>query len=242
MWGPLLLLFSLCSQVPLTAASDQCVDESSSDDLTRFWYVWFVLVIMGTLVALGIIVTCFRFCCRASKSPMLTYPGQHFEVAVIGGDNESTIHSSSTISSISGHTFNRSPSHMFAPRLASCFSPPPYKLYALESPPQYEDAVKMPVQKGVGEPECQARTGATNSSVMVESPYTVISEDQLEGPVIEDPPASLTTTDSSTWEEDPPEYQLYDPVAEENFTEIALDEEDPMQNQPVDSQTSQGKL
>ncbi|KPP59701.1 hypothetical protein Z043_122355 [Scleropages formosus] len=208
-------------RVPLTVADDYCVDESVSSFMARFWYVWFLIIIVVFGFIMGVSITCLQLHCCASKSPAPAYPGQHFEVAVVGVDNESTVHSIGSVSSSSEQNPSGPPSHVFATALS--FLPPPYQLYALESPPQYEDAVKMPVEKGAGESGCGVGTDRTPSADTADLGHEM-------GP--------QGSADSPTWEEDPPEYQLYDTIVEEGFTEIRLNEDDPSQGHPVDSHTS----
>uniref|UniRef100_A0A3B3SPK6 Transmembrane protein 52 n=1 Tax=Paramormyrops kingsleyae TaxID=1676925 RepID=A0A3B3SPK6_9TELE len=111
----------------------ECSDLPTADSAQGliFFFFRFILIIMGTLLMCGIIAGCVKMCCRSSKPPVPTCPGQRFEVAVIDVENRSALSSISTMS------------------CKSPLSPPPYSLYAMESPPQYDEALKMPADKTV---------------------------------------------------------------------------------------------
>ncbi|XP_023649238.1 transmembrane protein 52 [Paramormyrops kingsleyae] len=192
-----------------------------SDDLTKLWYIWFILIIMGTLLMCGIIAGCVKMCCRSSKPPVPTCPGQRFEVAVIDVENRSALSSISTMSSFS-HRLPGEPSpRIFTAGLRSPLSPPPYSLYAMESPPQYDEALKMPADKTVVVPRALEDPHVAPEVSGVQESVDTVDRQQ---PARDDPPESESQNATSYEEEEPPEYHLHDPMAEENFTEISLTE------------------
>lgn len=91
----------------------------------------------------------------------------------------------------------------------------------MESPPQYDEALKMPADKTAVVPRA-----LEDAHMSPEASGVQESVDTLDGGqrAQDDPLESQSQNATSREEEEPPEYHLYDPMAEENFTEISLTE------------------
>ncbi|XP_078415322.1 transmembrane protein 52-like [Cetorhinus maximus] len=138
-------ILALCIfEAPVGADCGSELGESSgcASSWTSLWYVWLILLTIFLLLVCGVMASCVK-CCRRTKPQVPTFTTRPYEVTVIAIDNDSTIHSTvspnNPLQYIStnrnGNTFQE-PSSIILP-------PPPYSLYAIETPPPYEMALKM---------------------------------------------------------------------------------------------------
>ncbi|XP_060708281.1 transmembrane protein 52-like [Hemiscyllium ocellatum] len=144
-------LFSLCVfQVPGSEA-ERCEDtlgESSGcpSSWTSLWYVWLILLTIFLLLVCGVLASCVK-CCRKTKPQVPAFAARPYEVTVIAIENDSTIHS----------TVSTNGPLQYAPANGGPFLestlPPPYSLYAIETPPPYDLALKMAKPIEVQDPE-----------------------------------------------------------------------------------------
>ncbi|KAG7472790.1 hypothetical protein MATL_G00112610 [Megalops atlanticus] len=216
--------------VSFTVADDDCEDGCRKVDLSKLWYVWLILIFICALLGCGFLGSCVKICCRSNKPHVPTFEAHPFEVTVIAMDNQSTIHSISTISSI---TVSHPPQsgHSFAGLVNGSSAPPPYNLYALESPPLYDEALAMPANAGYPGPgfggECHLHPSAAREEV------TWVTEEHPERDDRLGDAPDLT----ATYEEDPPAYQLYGTIEEEELSEVELEEPDPTQSHAPDAKS-----
>ncbi|XP_066547137.1 transmembrane protein 52 [Amia ocellicauda] len=235
---------SLCilvlSRTTTTAADTICADPPHCHimgaDWTRLWYVWLILMVISVVLVFGILVSCIKFCCKTNKPS--AFSGHPFEVTVISVDNESTVQSTSTLSSAYGPSHGSRPSLSYRVEMGNNSSPPPYNLYALENPPEYEEALKMPVNDHAILPGVRKADSSANETISTEAQEEPLSEEDMnmrnqEQQDLENPPEAQA--DSA--EEEPPQYELYDTIGEhpeEEFSDIELDDTDSIHSHEVE--------
>ncbi|XP_048449721.1 transmembrane protein 52-like, partial [Rhincodon typus] len=116
---------------------------------TSLWYVWLILLTIFLLLVCGVLASCVK-CCRRNKPQVPAFPARPYEVTVIAFENDNTIHSTvSTNGPLQYISANRNS----IPFQESTLPPPPYSLYAIETPPPYDLALKMAKPIKVHDPE-----------------------------------------------------------------------------------------
>ncbi|XP_078094588.1 transmembrane protein 52-like [Mustelus asterias] len=140
-------VLTLCMfQTPLIEAGGCGTElgESSgcSSSWTSLWYVWLILLTIFLLLVCGVLASCVK-CCRRTKPQVPTFPTRPYEVTVIAIDNDSTIHSTVSPNSPLQYISNNRNGNTFQEASTIILPPPPYSLYAIETPPSYEMALKM---------------------------------------------------------------------------------------------------
>ncbi|XP_067872960.1 transmembrane protein 52-like [Heterodontus francisci] len=139
------VIFTLCLfEVPVTEAQKCGLEFGESSrcpsSWTSLWYVWLILLTLFLLLLCGVTASCVK-CCRRSKPQVPTFPTRPYEVTVIAIDNDSTIHS--TVSPNSSLQYINRNGNGLQEASSFILPPPPYSLYAVETPPPYEMALKM---------------------------------------------------------------------------------------------------
>ncbi|KAJ8264969.1 hypothetical protein COCON_G00140680 [Conger conger] len=213
------LITFLVLLVSFSDADEHCIKDCQRDfDPSTLWYVWVILVFISVLLGCGFIASCIRMCCRPNKPPVPMFEAHSLEVTVISMDNESTIRNISPVSSFSGSH----PPYPFTAGPDNSFSPPPYNLYAMDSLPQYHEVVAMPTK--VEDP------GEVHQMCAPEEESTEFTQETLQ----QDGRQDVQGTQGLD-EEEPPAYQPYSDIAEEEFNEIDLGELDPTDSHREDA-------
>ncbi|XP_067826530.1 transmembrane protein 52-like [Heptranchias perlo] len=109
---------------------------------TSLWYVWLILLTIFLLLLCGVAASCVK-CCRRTKPQVPTFPARPYEVTVIAIDNDNTIHSTVSPNSSLQYVSTSRNGIPFQDANSIILPPPPYSLYAIETPPPYEAALKM---------------------------------------------------------------------------------------------------
>ncbi|KAJ8386869.1 hypothetical protein AAFF_G00165700 [Aldrovandia affinis] len=195
--------------------ADPCTKDCRGADPSR---LWLIVIFIFVMFVFGCIAGCLKVCCRKNKAPVPTFEGHPFEVTVISTvmDNQSAIHSISTISSPqSGH-----PPQPFTAMASRSYSPPPYNLYAQESPPQYDEALAMPAD--AGDPRAgiggNVEDGGERRQTRVSGEgLTEFTQEPLQWEALRD-----SQDNAAMGEEAPPAYEPHTNVAEEELSEIDL--------------------
>ncbi|KAI1892590.1 hypothetical protein AGOR_G00135150 [Albula goreensis] len=229
-----MVLFTvLALLVSFTDADKPCTRDCRLQNPSNMWYVWYILIFICGLLLCGLIVGCIKMFCRPNKPPVPMFEGHPFEVTVISVDNQTTINSFSTVSSLTDSHPSGHPPHLFS--ASSPSSPPPYNLYAMESPPLYDEAVAMPADTrfpGAGVSGNTEDHGACHQICVSGGQPPEFTQRPLQQEDLQD------TQDNAVMdEEEPPAYQPYNTVAEEELSEIDLDELDPTDSDKEDINT-----
>ncbi|MGH0160908.1 UNVERIFIED_CONTAM: hypothetical protein FKN15_040200 [Acipenser sinensis] len=135
-------------------------------------------------------------------------------------DNQSTVHSTSTVTSFNSVQL---PPDRYVPfpfgQVNKGFAPPPYNLYALEMPPPYDEALKMPIDPHENSPgnrkaDNRPSQGHAGDSHLQQPPPS--SEEELN--VLNEQRRPQEHFDEVQLD-DPPRYELHDissPISEED--------------------------
>ncbi|MGH0160907.1 UNVERIFIED_CONTAM: hypothetical protein FKN15_040199 [Acipenser sinensis] len=180
----------------------------------------FILLAILVLVLCGVIVSCIKFCRRKDKPPGQTLTELPCEISVVAMDNQSTVHSTSTVTSFNSVQL---PPDRYVPfpfgQVNKGFAPPPYNLYALEMPPPYDEALKMPIDPHENSPgnrkaDNRPSQGHAGDSHLQQPPPS--SEEELN--VLNEQRRPQEHFDEVQLD-DPPRYELHDvssPISEED--------------------------
>ncbi|KAJ8371107.1 hypothetical protein SKAU_G00111350 [Synaphobranchus kaupii] len=223
------LITFLVLLVSFTVADENCIKDCWSEfDPSSLWYVWVILVFVFALFGCGLIASCIKMCCRPNKPPVSMVEGHPLEVTVISMDNQSTVHSISRVSSFT----DSHPLRPFMTAVDNRFSPPPYNLYTLDSLPQYDEALAMPTNELAGIGGTAEDHGGFQQTSASEGESVEFTQETLHGEDLQDARDSVVLE-----EEEPPAYQPYGVMAEEQFNEIDLNELDPAESHKEDTNT-----
>ncbi|MGH0128943.1 UNVERIFIED_CONTAM: hypothetical protein FKN15_057786 [Acipenser sinensis] len=195
--------------VSFTTGDEECEEHNT-----------FILLAILVLVLCGVIVSCIKFCRRKDKPPGQTLTELPCEISVVAMDNQSTVHSTSTVTSFNSVQL---PPDRYVPfpfgQVNKGFAPPPYNLYALEMPPPYDEALKMPIDPHENSPgnrkaDNRPSQGHAGDSHLQQPPPS--SEEELN--VLNEQRRPQEHFDEVQLD-DPPRYELHDissPISEED--------------------------
>ncbi|MGH0147032.1 UNVERIFIED_CONTAM: hypothetical protein FKN15_060852, partial [Acipenser sinensis] len=195
--------------VSFTTGDEECEEHNT-----------FILLAILVLVLCGVIVSCVKFCCRKDKPQGQTLTELPCEISVVAMDNQSTVHSTSTVTSFNSVQL---PPDRYVPfpfgQVNKGFAPPPYNLYALEMPPPYDEALKMPIDPHENSPgnrkaDNRPSQGHAGDSHLQQPPPS--SEEELN--VLNEQHRPQEHFDEVQLD-DPPRYELHDissPISEED--------------------------
>ncbi|XP_041129940.1 transmembrane protein 52-like [Polyodon spathula] len=221
-----LVLPILFLQASFTTAEKECEDpktcQSENFKWSSLWYVWLILLTVLALLLCGIIVSCVKFCCKKDKPPGQTLTEHPCEIAIVGMDNQSTVDSRSTITSFNSAQLPTDSQLPFPfGQVNRGFAPPPYNLYALEMPPPYDEALKMPIdphENSPGNRKADIRPSQGHAGDSHPQPPT--SEEELN--VLNQQRRPQEHFDEVQLD-DPPRYELHDihiPISEEDENDL----------------------
>ncbi|XP_007905467.1 transmembrane protein 52 [Callorhinchus milii] len=148
-------LLVLCwFQVSTTEAQKNCSDRPNASSgcpstWSNQWYVWLISLTMFLLMLCGVTASCVK-CCRRAKPQTPTFPARSCEVTVIGIENANT--DSNVPANISLQYPPASGEQFSVPNNRLVMAPPPYSLYAIETPPSYDEALKMAIPLDIFHP------------------------------------------------------------------------------------------
>ncbi|KAJ8257606.1 hypothetical protein GJAV_G00187610 [Gymnothorax javanicus] len=206
-------------EIYCSAAEDNCSNECRGHfNASSLWYVWAIIAFISILLGCGCIASCIKMFCRPHKPPVPILGARPLEVTVISMDNQSTI------LGINQGFSDTHPPNPFTPAADNSLSPPPYDVCALDSLPKYDEALAMPMNDIGGNTE---DCGELHPMPLSAEELTEFPQDSQLGErglqVVQDPAAFDG--------EEPPAYQPYSAISEEEFNEIDLDEHVPSENQ-----------
>ncbi|XP_039611957.1 transmembrane protein 52-like [Polypterus senegalus] len=175
--------------------SSQC---NQSVNWTNLWYVWVILVGIFLLLMCGATASCFKFFCMKKHSPLPSASAQPYDISVVSTEELNAV------SIASSHGMQQSPggNSNFPTGIVNVgsYAPPPYNLCALENPPPYYEALKMPFdlfeyEQRIYKPTNQQteedhavrwQMGADNSGSLMGEIQR--SNDETDGENLEEPP------------------------------------------------------
>ncbi|XP_058858376.1 transmembrane protein 52-like [Acipenser ruthenus] len=223
-----LVLTSVFLQVSFTTGDEECEEhntcQSQGVKWTNLWYVWLILLAILVLLLCGVIVSCVKFCCRKEKPPVQTLTELPCEISVVAMDDQSTVHSRSTVASFNSVQL---PPDRYVPfpfgQVNKGFAPPPYNLYALEMPPPYDEALKMsidPHENSPGNRKADNRPSQGHAGDSHLQPPPPSSEEELNVLNAQRRPQEHF---DEVQLDDPPRYELHDissPISEEDENDL----------------------
>ncbi|XP_043918073.1 transmembrane protein 52 [Protopterus annectens] len=140
LWKIKALLFLIHLSIAVAQNCSQTVCNQGSSSWVSMWYVWLILLAIFAFLSCGIAISCIKFCCKKKKTPAQAFP-RPYEVTIISIDDESSI-ASSAYNSLHYPSVAH-PNLPVGDMESVLVPPPPYRLYASELPPSYDEAIHM---------------------------------------------------------------------------------------------------